>query len=459
MAMPGHGARQLSIEELAGRTSESTDDLRRWHSLGLIGHGAGGFGPADVERVRLIGLFLRRGIGLEAIASADREQRLVQQYLDTVFPDGVPPSCSLAEAAELVGLPTQLVQRVWWAAGLGAQGEAVREDDVQMLRGLKLAIDSGFTEEAAIQIVRVCADALGRVAEAEARLFHLHVHARLARAGLSGPPLVEATRAAQERLTPLIEPTILYFHRKGVAQAARDDAVLHLAEEAGLPPTGDVTGQLPMAVVFVDLSSFTPLTVAMGDLAAAGVLHRFSDLVREAIGPWAGRVVKQIGDAFMLVFPDPRSAIAAALEIERRAADEDQFPAVRSGVHWGRVLYREGDYVGSVVNTAARLAAEAERHQVLATAAVRDESSGLTDAQFVPLGKRSLKGLVEPLELFEVRRSDGARGKEKVVDPVCGMELEGTEVAARLSLGGRDWTFCSQACLRQFMAAPERYSG
>lgn len=233
--------------------------------------------------------------------------------------------------------------------------------------------------------------------------------------------------------------------------------MLHLAEGAGLLPTGDVTGQLPMAVVFVDLSRFTPLTAAMGDLAAAHVLHRFSDLVREAVGRWGGRVVKQIGDAFLLVFPEPRSAVASALEIERRAAAEEQFPAVRSGIDWGRVLHREGDYVGSVVNTAARLAAQAERHQVLVTAAVRDESTGLADTEFAPLGTRQLKGLVEPLELFEARRVDGARRQRKAVDPVCGMELGEDEAPARLSLGGKDRAFCSEACLRQFMAAPERY--
>jgi adenylate cyclase len=456
MTTPSHGSRELSIEELAERTGESTGDLRSWRSLALIGRRGDVFGPEDVERVRLIKLFLRRGIGLEAIARAEQEQRFLGHYLNTIFPAGVPQSCSLGEAAELIGLPAELVRRVWGAAELSEQGETVREDDLQMLRGLKLAIDAGFPEDAAIQMIRVCAVALGRVAEVEARLFHFHVHARLKSAGMSGPQRVETTSAAQQRLSPLIEPMILYFHRKGTARAARDDAVIHLAEEAGLLPQGDLQAQLPLAVVFVDLSSFTPLTVAMGDLAAAQVLHRFSDLVREAAGRWEGRVVKQIGDAFMLVFPDARSAVACALEIERRAADEEQFPAVRSGVHWGPVLYQEGDYVGSVVNTAARLAAEAERHQVLVTAAVRKESKGLADAAFAPLGKRQLKGLVEPLELFGAQLIDAAR-REKMIDPVCGMELGEDEVAARLSLGGTQRAFCSEDCLRQFMAAPGRY--
>jgi class 3 adenylate cyclase/YHS domain-containing protein len=196
----------------------------------------------------------------------------------------------------------------------------------------------------------------------------------------------------------------------------------------------------------------------MGDLKAAEVLERFSSLVRESAGRWDGRVVKQIGDAFMLVFPDGRSAVACALEIEGRTAREPQFPAARSGVHWGRVLYREGDYVGTVVNVAARVAAEAERHQVLVTSAVRGEAKGLEGVEFKRAGKRRLKGLASELVLFEARAA-GTTAREQHIDPVCGMEMSAEEVAARLTLEGVEHCFCSDECLRRYVAAPEKYGG
>jgi len=159
----------------------------------------------------------------------------------------------------------------------------------------------------------------------------------------------------------------------------------------------------------------------------------------------------------MLVFPEPGSAVACALEIDRRTADEPQFPAVRAGAHWGQVLYREGDYLGATVNLAARLAAEAERHQVLTTAAVRKEAGRLPDVEFVPLGMRRLKGLSDQLEVFAARRGAGGTAGERLVDPVCGMELGAGEAAATLSLEGQEQAFCSQECLQRFVAAPERY--
>ena len=120
----------------------------------------------------------------------------------------------------------------------------------------------------------------------------------------------------------------------------------------------------------------------------------------------------------------------------------------------GKFRDREGDYLGTSVNVAARLAAEAQRHQVLVTATVRTETGSLPDVEFVPLGKRRLRGLSDELELFEiVPRAEGQRAP-RPVDPVCGMELGAGEVAARLSMQGKEHVFCSQRCLQRFVAAP-----
>ncbi|TET98355.1 MAG: YHS domain-containing protein, partial [Dehalococcoidia bacterium] len=143
---------------------------------------------------------------------------------------------------------------------------------------------------------------------------------------------------------------------------------------------------------------------------------------------------------------------------DARTLAERQFPAARSGVHWGPVLYRDGDYLGSNVNIASRVAAEAQRHQVLVTAEVRKRAKELPNMEFVRLGKRRLKGLASELVLFEARPS-GIEGEEKMIDPVCGMELRPAEVAARLSLEGKERAFCSDECLRLFVTSPEKYSG
>lgn len=451
--------RRLSLEELALRSGEATARLRQWSSLGLIGRlDDEAFQDDDVQRVWLIQHLLRRGITLGVIAQANREQGFLDRYISMMFAKGVSRTYFLAEAAALVEMNADALQRLWEATGFGERRETIEGGDIEALKALKVVQETGLPEDALMQLIRVYGDALWRVAEAEVRLFHFYFHERLQAQGLSVQELWDANDVALEHVVPLIEPLILYFHGKGFAKALREDAVLHLQQQAGRPTNADLPGQLRLAIVFVDLSSFTPLTEAMGDAAAAQVVRRFSELVRGATKRWEGHVVERIGDAFLLVFSHAGQAVACVLEIERLATDEPQFPAVRGGVHWGEVLYREGGYVGSSVNIASRVASEAQRHQVLVTAAVRKEAGALPDATFVSLGNRRLKGLAEEMELFLVEPRVEGTAAPRLVDPVCGMELDAAEVAARLSLEGRDRVFCSQECLQRFVAAPERYA-
>ena len=81
----------------------------------------------------------------------------------------------------------------------------------------------------------------------------------------------------------------------------------------------------------------------------------------------------------------------------------------------------------------------------------------IQDAEFVPLGKRYLRGLVEDLELFAVVSRTTAEPRRRRIDPVCRMDLATGEAAATLSFPGEERVFCSQECLQRFVAAPERY--
>ena len=91
----------LSLEELARRTGETPEQLLRWRSLHLIGaEDQEGFGPEDVESVRLIQLSFRRGINAETMARAEaEEQGFFRHYVDQPFPAGIGPMYAVAEAA------------------------------------------------------------------------------------------------------------------------------------------------------------------------------------------------------------------------------------------------------------------------------------------------------------------------------------------------------------------------
>jgi adenylate cyclase len=438
----------LSLDEVARRAGVASEQVRDWRAAGLLGEpDRARFSLRDVERARLIQLFVRRGVDQSAIAAWIRSGEM-DRHVELLLPQSG-ATYRLAEACATLGLDADMVRRVWESAG--GNIDVLDEEDMEALRALKPAIDAGFPEAAIAQLVRVFADAMQRVAETEARLFHFYVRNALAAQGLSDTELARAVWQAGEQVSVLDQPTLMYFHRRALRHAIADTAVLELAQQAGLIRRSATAGEVDLSLAFVDLAGFTPLTETKGDLEAAQVLERFSILVRQTVAALDGHVVKQIGDAFMLVFPDARSAVIAALSIAQRARGEAQFPAVRGAVHRGQALYREGDYVGTTVNIAARLVGTAEPHQVVVSAVARQAAAQLADTEFVPLPKQRLKGISDDVEVFEARPA-AAPPQARLRDPACGLELSPAEVAARLTLGGTDYAFCSEACVHQFVA-------
>lgn len=46
---------------------------------------------------------------------------------------------------------------------------------------------------------------------------------------------------------------------------------------------------------------------------------------------------------------------------------------------------------------------------------------------------------------------------EKVVDPVCGMQIDKDEAVASLEHMGKTFYFCAEGCKKQFEENPEKY--
>ncbi len=435
----------VSIEALAEAVREPVEQIRHWQGLGLLGGEGSSLTSDAIERARLVSFAVRRGIAAEAIA--EQSEDVIGRFIELTGRQRG-EVYTVEEAAKVVGLDPDTVRRLRLASGRGDQSDA-DEDDMEMLRGLAFALRAGMPLEALLQLARVFNDALTRVAEAETRLFHFYVHERLRADGLTGAELDAATDSVSASLQGLAEPALLYFHRKAWQQALLEDLVLHLAEDVAA--TGDV-GRLAVAVLFVDLAGFTPMTESMGDAAAAAVVERFSDLVREAAGECDGRVLKQIGDEFMLVFPSASQVVACGRSIMAKTAIEEQFPDLRLGAHAGTALYREGDYLGATVNVAARVASEATRGQFLVTGAVRDLLGSGASTESV--GLRALKGVSAELELFEVQAQRAVRP----IDPVCGMLIDPRSSAVTLDWHGTRRFFCSDGCCERFLADPTRYA-
>ena len=170
----------------------------------------------------------------------------------------------------------------------------------------------------------------------------------------------------------------------------------------GTLPTGTVT------FLFTDIEGSTELVERVAPVTYRAVLERHHAIVRSACAAHDGVERGTQGDAFLVVFRDAPSAVAAAVEAQLALAAEpwptDAVVRVRMGLHAGEGIPGGDDYVGSDINRAARVAAAAHGGQVLLSEAAmaltrRSLPKGVA---LIDLGEHRLRGLVEPDRLYQL---------------------------------------------------------
>lgn len=440
------------LDKLSAVAGEPGQRLEWYAEVGLLHRRADGdFEPDSLHRLRLIRFARSRGVDDEQLAAANARQGDLLGIFDELA-EPAEGLTDLVAAGRDLGLDdavlAELADILDWEA-IGAGGES----DVAALRVVAKALSLGMPRDAMMQVVRVLADAMDRLADAEIRTVHNYVHERFRARGLTGRELLEATRGVSKPVLELAEPAVIHFHRRAYARANNEDLLRHLAEDTTAPAA--TPGEEYATVLFVDLAGFTPLTATMGDQMAADLLGRFSATTRRSSARYRGRILKQIGDAFMLMFAQPTHAVEFGLAMECFVDAEPRFPALHIGAHHGTVLYRDGDYVGGTVNLAARVASAGAAGQFLITADLQHAVADLADTDFAALPPRRLKGIADPVCLFEVRRRNAHRNRE--TDPVCGLLLHPDAVAARSTWQGTTFAFCGQVCQHAFTHNPRRF--
>ena len=210
--------------------------------------------------------------------------------------------------------------------------------------------------------------------------------------------------------------------------------------------------------VFADIAGFTALTEAHGDEQAAALVADFCRAVSAELPASGGRQVKTIGDALMLSIPDPAAAVLLALRITHELMLGHGAPAVRVGMHHGTAVERDGDYFGAAVNLAARVSAEAGGGEVLLTGPTAALASQLEGVLYEPRGRRGLRNVRDPVELFAAVRAGKSQHGTLPCDPVCRMAVDPERAAGRLVFEDTTYFFCTLACAGEFARQPERFA-
>jgi predicted ATPase len=146
--------------------------------------------------------------------------------------------------------------------------------------------------------------------------------------------------------------------------------------------------------LFTDVEGSTRRWEADAD-AMRAALAAHDEALRTAIEAHDGFLFSHSGDGFVAAFASPMSAVNAAIDAQR----ELQLP-VRMGLATGEAELRDGDYLGTVLNRAARVMAAGHGGQIL----LADSTAGrLSGVDLLDLGPRRLRDVPVPVGVLQVR--------------------------------------------------------
>lgn len=206
--------------------------------------------------------------------------------------------------------------------------------------------------------------------------------------------------------------------------------------------------------LLVDLAGYSALTEAHGDERAADVAAEFVSAVRRLLPGYEADEVKAMGDALLIRVPSALAATQLARRIVRELGSRHLTLGVRAGLHTGTAVQRDGDWFGSAVNVAARVADLAHAGEIVLTQAALDAAAGRVAVR--GRGSHQLKNIAAPVALYTLTLDEHALAF--AIDPVCHMAMDPDNVAERVIYRDNVYVFCSSDCARTFSITPERYA-
>ncbi|MCC7074970.1 MAG: protein kinase [Deltaproteobacteria bacterium] len=190
-----------------------------------------------------------------------------------------------------------------------------------------------------------------------------------------------------------------------------------VAAPPALITSGELAANAPrvktstLTVMMTDIAGYSERTGRVSREESARWLALHDALLQPVFRAFGGRVVKTLGDAFLVTFPSPTDAVLCACAVQdrlwqhNRAANAADHLEVRIALSAGEVRLAKGDVFGEPVNLAARLEAVAQPGEVLITDAVF-ATMNAAEVRLVPRGEHSFKGISRPVMVYAAQ-ADG----------------------------------------------------
>jgi len=197
-----------------------------------------------------------------------------------------------------------------------------------------------------------------------------------------------------------------------------------------------------LTILFCDLVDSTPLSEQLDPEDYRHVITSYHEVAEKVVKKYNGYIAQYLGDGLLVYFgyPEgledaPKLGIQAGLNIlEAMANANRQWEAenrrkvkVRIGIHTGLVVVDDHLALGETVNIAARLEGLAPHNGLVISPQTLSLAQGWFEVK--NMGKHMLKGISEPMEIFQVLHQTAVKtrldiAKSRGLSPLVGREKE-----------------------------------
>ena len=154
-----------------------------------------------------------------------------------------------------------------------------------------------------------------------------------------------------------------------------------------------------LTIMFTDIVGFSDLVAKLSRAESEKLLKKHDQILNKVIRRFGGKVVKCIGDSFLVVFRSPTDGVLCGMAIQdalweaNHAAESEEPITIRVAINAGEVRLTSRDVFGDAVNIASRL------EQVTPPSAVY-----LTESVYLAMSKSEVK--LERVGLFQFKGAE-----------------------------------------------------
>jgi class 3 adenylate cyclase len=166
-----------------------------------------------------------------------------------------------------------------------------------------------------------------------------------------------------------------------------------------------------LSILLTDIKGFTDKTSHKTRADIQTMLDEHRAVVLPILEKGGRRLIKTIGDAFLMTFESPTNAVLAGVAVQEALAklNADRAPEdrleIRIAINSGEINLVDGDVFGEPVNITARIEGIAEAGQVYFTEAVY-LAMNKAEVPSSEIGLMQLKGITEKIRVYKVRREE-----------------------------------------------------